>query len=807
MIALLCIVVTGGAMATADAPSRSSTVRIALTSRADVERIARLGIALEGARLRDSSALEITLDEVELRDVRAAGFGVDIVVPDWHAAYAARLLADRPAALPASRVHNFHLGSMGGYLTLAELEAEVDTMHARYPHLIGKRDSIGCSLEGRTLWGVRISGAPVAGNDIPCALFTALHHAREPQGMMVLVYFIWYLLEHYGVNEDITALLNSREVYVVPVVNPDGYAMNAAAFPSGGGLWRKNRRANADGSFGVDLNRNYGFQWGYDDIGSSPVPSDNSYRGAVPFSEPETQAIRDLCAVKKPGCTLNYHGFGNVLIHPWGFSDDATPDSVLYSRIAEFLTAVNYYPHGTGGDMIGYSTNGDSDDWMYGETSMKPRIIAMTPEVGGADDGFWPVPSRIVPLADANLDANIFLTRCAGQHYAMASGGPDPVVDGDTAGVNLLLVNTGAGARSTTATLHFTSDDPGVILPAPRKVALEESTYVPLVVQRSTRSAGGARTTLRVLGEFPGGYFQDSVSFRLGNPALLFSDHADSTSPLWESQSTGSLTTWGFTTRTAYSGPGAYGDSPWGDYPNNYSSTYSLQQLLPLFGTAAELRFMARWDIEPEYDFCLVEASRDSGRTWVSLPGSHTRQGSGASGGKQAPDAHGYDRTRSTWVSENMDLAPVLGTRAMLRFRLESDSYLQRDGFSLDDLRVVLYGPALLGVADAGRPARMSLEQNYPNPFNPGTTIGYTVPGTDDRHQAIGNRHEAIGTRWVRLCVYDLLGREVAVLVDEQKEPGNYTVTWDAGAMASGVYIYRLSSGAGIVTRKMTLVK
>ncbi len=778
-------------MTTADEHPRASTVRIALHSRADVASLARLGIALEGMRLRDSSAIEITLNDDELRKVRAAGIGVEIVVPDWHAAYAARLLADRPAAFPASRVRSFHLGSLGGYLTLEELEAEVDTMHARHPHLIGERDSIGRSLEGRTMWGVRISGSPLSGSGIPCALFTALHHAREPEGMMVLVYFMWYLLEQYGVNEDITALLNSREVYVVPVVNPDGYAHNAVTFPSGGGLWRKNRRANSDGSFGVDLNRNYGFQWGYDDIGSSPVPADNMYRGAAPFSEPETQAIRDLCAVKKPGCALNYHSFGNVLIHPWGFNHSPPPDSLLYLRLAEFLTAGNYYPHGTGRYTIGYPTNGDSDDWMYGETSLKPRIIAMTPEVGGADDGFWPLPSRIAPLADANLDANIFLTRSAGQHYALAAGGPEPVFDGDTVGVDLLLVSTGAGATSATATLHFTSSDPAVIRPAHQTVVLEESTHVLLALQRSTRTTGGAKTTIQVLGKYPGGHFQDSVSFRLGNPVLLFHDSADSTSPLWEAKSTGSLTTWGFTTRTAYSGTGAYADSPWSDYPSNYSSTYTLQQVLPLFGTAAELRFMALWDIEPEYDFCLVEASRDSGRTWVSLPGRHTRQGSGATGGKQPPDSHGYDRTRSTWVGENIDLAPALGTQAMLRFRLESDSYLQRDGFSVDDLRVVLYGPAFLGVADDARPVRMSLEQNYPNPFNPGTTIRFSL----------------VDPQFTILKVYDLLGREVAVLLHEKKEPGNYTVTWDAGGIAGGVYFYRLSAGASVFTRKMTYVK
>jgi len=142
-------------------------------------------------------------------------------------------------------------------------------------------------------------------------------------------------------------------------------------------------------------------------------------------------------------------------------------------------------------------------------------------------------------------------------------------------------------------------------------------------------------------------------------------------------------------------------------------------------------------------------------------------------------------------VGENIDLAPALGTQAMLRFRLESDSYLQRDGFSVDDLRVVLYGPAFLGVADDARPVRMSLEQNYPNPFNPGTTIRFSL----------------VDPQFTILKVYDLLGREVAVLLHEKKEPGNYTVTWDAGGIAGGVYFYRLSAGASVFTRKMTYVK
>ncbi len=797
-----------------NAHSRYSVVRVSLGSGGDLRRIAGLGIALEGVRFRDSSSVELILEESEVRKMRDAGFVAETVVPDWHAAYAARLKSDAPVSLLSTRARGFHLGSMGGYLTLAEVEADVDSMHARYPHLIGARDSIGRSLEGRTMWGVRISGNSGSGVNTPCALFTSLHHAREPEGMMVLIYFMWYVLEQYGADEEITALLNSREIYVVPVVNPDGYAYNTTTYPAGGGLWRKNRHVNDDGSFGVDLNRNYGFQWGYDDIGSGRLQSDDDYRGTAPFSEPETQAIRDLCQRKKPTCALNYHTFSNDLIHPWGYSDLPTQDSLFYKRLAEYLTAHNYYAYGTGGFTLGYITNGDSDDWMYGDTELKPRIFAMTPEVGGADEGFWPLPSRIQPLADANLEANIRLAQCAGQHFAIDTRAVDPIVDGDKWKADFLLVNVGIRAQSTNATLQFESSDVEIVSPVSQNVTLGESTNVSLVLQRRAGTVDGTKATVRMLCEFPGGRSKDSLYFRPGNPVVLLSDSADSTNSLWDAKSSGSLVTWGFTTRDAHSGAGCYADSPWGEYPENYSSTYTLRQTLPLFGTAAELRFFARWDIEPEYDFCLVEASRDSGHTWFSLPGQYTRQSSGASGGKQTTGGWGYDRRKDAWVGERIDLVPVLGTRAMLRFRFESDGYVQRDGFFVDELRVLLYNSAPLGVCEPALPVSMMLEQNYPNPFNPVTTIGFRVagigsqnpgPGTQDPSLNTGNPEP--GTRAVKLTVYDLLGREVAVLVDGPKTPGQYSVSFNAGGLASGVYLCRLTAGGFHDVKKMVVVR
>jgi len=95
-------------------------------------------------------------------------------------------------------------------------------------------------------------------------------------------------------------------------------------------------------------------------------------------------------------------------------------------------------------------------------------------------------------------------------------------------------------------------------------------------------------------------------------------------------------------------------------------------------------------------------------------------------------------------------------------------------------------------------PNEISLWPNYPNPFNPTTGIRYAVPGTRDQGSGASN---------VKLAVYDLLGREVSVLVNERKAPGSYTETFDASGLASGVYLYRLTAGSFVLTRKMVFVR
>src|SRR5262249_18828970 len=157
-----------------------------------------------------------------------------------------------------------------------------------------KLDTIGISIQGRPIWGLRL-GKTVSGPDTrPVAFFNALTHAREPEGMQALFYFVDDLLSKYGTDPSSTFLLDHRVIYIVPVVNPDGYRFNQENYDSLGfpGYHRKNLRdTNGDGvsqieTDGVDINRNYGYMWG--GPGASTSVTDVTYRGAGPFSEPET---------------------------------------------------------------------------------------------------------------------------------------------------------------------------------------------------------------------------------------------------------------------------------------------------------------------------------------------------------------------------------------------------------------------------------------------------------------------------------------------------------------------------------------
>ena len=178
-----------------------------------------------------------------------------------------------------NKLSGFGYGSMGGFYTYNEVIAQLDTMHSLYLNLITAKDSIGSTIQGRPIWAVKISDNPEVDEDEPEIFYNSLIHAKEPEGMMVVIYFMYYLLENYGTDPEVTYLVNNRELYFVPVINPDGCVYNQQISANGGGMWRKNKNTGG----GVDLNRNFGYMWGYDNFGSSPDPSNQCYRGTGPF--------------------------------------------------------------------------------------------------------------------------------------------------------------------------------------------------------------------------------------------------------------------------------------------------------------------------------------------------------------------------------------------------------------------------------------------------------------------------------------------------------------------------------------------
>ncbi len=299
--------------------------------------------------------------------------------------------------------------TMGGYKTLAEIEISLAAIAAGHPEIVAPYGSIGQTLEGRNIPVYKVSDNPLVGENEPKILFTAATHAREVITPEILLNYMNYLTENYGLDSEVTYLVDNREIWFVPVVNPDGYYYNGVTDPWGGGLWRKNRRDNGDGTYGVDLNRNFGYLWGYDDIGSSPDGGDETYRGTGAFSEPETQALRDFIVNGDFNLVVNFHSFADLVLYPWSYQIGSyCDDDSTFTAVGRAVNARNHYYPGPGWAL--YPTNGCCDDWCYGDTTTKGRVPSFTIEVGEAADGFWPAEDRILPLVNENLPVALYLT-------------------------------------------------------------------------------------------------------------------------------------------------------------------------------------------------------------------------------------------------------------------------------------------------------------------------------------------------------------------------------------------------------------
>ncbi len=254
----------------------------------------------------------------------------------------------------------------GGWYTefhpLAEVVAHMDGLAAAYPHLASV-STFGTTLEGRPMRVLSITGA--GGPNRPTIVIEGNQHAREwitPAGTMFVAE---ELLSKYGVDPDVTALVNGLNIYVITNVNPDGYVYSW----DHNRMWRKNRRDNLDGEWGVDLNRNWSTGWGGE--GSSGKTDSQIYRGTEPFSEPETTAMRDfLAGLPRVDAFIDYHAYGQLVLQPWGYTIDLPPDHAELDAVggmmhdaAESLYGSDY-KHGPAYTTI-YPASGIAGDYPY----------------------------------------------------------------------------------------------------------------------------------------------------------------------------------------------------------------------------------------------------------------------------------------------------------------------------------------------------------------------------------------------------------------------------------------------------------
>jgi len=676
---------------------------------------------------------------------------------------------------------NFVTGSMGGFYTYEEFLQQLDSMHTLFPDLIAARDSIDTFLthECRPIYFTRITDNINQNEAEPDVLYPSVHHAREPQSLTQLIYYMWYLFENYGVDDDITALVDQTEMYFVPMLNPDGYNINQTNDPNGGGLWRKNARDNGDGTMGVDLNRNYGYEWGYDNSGSSPNTSSQTYRGPAGFSEPETQAIKWFCEQHEFGLALNYHSYGNYIIYPWGFNDQLTPDSNNFRMITEEMTRYNDYVAGTGMETVGYPVNGDSDDWMYGEQTTKNKILSMTPEVGTQGDGFWPAQSRILPLSQENVHPNLMLAHLVGD-YASIADASSMLIESTTDSIHAEAVRLGlqfngpysfsvepvsANIQSVSTAASLSSMDQGEVVDLGWEITLDGSI------------SAGDEVVYDLVSSFNGFESRVRVTKIFGQATVLLTNDGDLGDFLSE-------TDWGLTTEAFVTPSHSITDSPNAQYFNNVENDLVYNRIIDLRNAdEGILRFAAQWEIEAGWDFAQVKARVIGETQWVPLCAKYSVEGNVY----QDPGQPLWDGFQTSWVDEEVFLTDFLGERIEVKFTLESDQFVTFDGFYIDDLEVVALLPdGLTEFPDTGYVDTIGTTP-------PDTTGGVGIGDKSAEHWSVfPNPTE--GRLYVNAAKGSALQVQVMTLtgavVQEDRIRGSYV---ELGDLETGLYLIRLT--------------
>lgn len=670
---------------------------------------------------------------------------------------------------------NFQLGTMGGFYKYDEMLEQLSLMYQMYPNLISARAPISNfqTINDSSIYWVRISDNPnvdEAGEKE--VMYSAVHHAREPNSMTATIFYMWYLLENYANSEEIQHLLDNTEMYFVPCLNPDGYIYNEVNDPNGGGMHRKNRRNVGTNNKGVDLNRNYSYGWGT--TGVSFDQNDDTYPGTGAFSEVETSAMKWFCENHEFKLAFNAHTYSDLLLFPIGTtSGEFAVHHNYFDRFTGYMVQYNGYSNIKSSGL--YPASGDSDDYMYqDDLSNKPRIFAMTPEIGSAGEGFWPATNKIIPNSKNMIFPNLMLAHIAHQYLIVEDQDPERLA---AASGNFTHIAERIGMDTGNVVVQILPLQNIATIGGPLNYDLAQITPQTGTFAYTLTSGIVVNDTIKYVLEtiYPTWTHRDTIIKLFGTyPAIVFDDATVATN--W----TGNWTT---ETHTSYSPSKAFSDSENGNnaanYQNNSSKTYTYVSGIDLTNANyADAEFFAKWEIEADFDYCQFQVSIDGGNNWIGQCGIYTVPGTSANGSVQPNNKPVYEGTKD-WVREEISLSDYLGEIIKVRFILESDGGLRQDGFYFDDFTIHMG-------------ATNSLFENelyftvYPNPSKDNFVISSSDNLLGSKYSLIDGNGKVVGSNQI------------------DNSTSEYSVS--TSSLSDGVYTLMLTTGDGKTSRPQRIV-
>ncbi len=650
------------------------------------------------------------------------------------------------------------------YVTYEEAVAKLDALAAAYP-AIAQVSSIGTSIQGRSILALKISDDVAVDEDEPEVLFMGNHHAREVISVILPLALADSLTANYGTDARLTEWVDTREIYIVPTINPDGlkYVETSDLF------WRKNRRANGGGSFGVDLNRNYAYEWGHDNNGSSNFPSSETYRGTGPASEPEVAAVQNFIDGRDFVFSISFHSFGNWWLWGPGYKTALGPDQDIFAGYGAQAAAFNGYDPGNPATSTIYITNGDVNDWLYNAPT-HAKGFGMTPEVGNSSDYFNPPASRIPQLVAENIEPSWLALEYADRPGRLAPPG-QPALDA--------LPTSTTGAYDVTWAAPTTAD----------------TEVVEYELVEKTGGAAAADGFESGAGAFSTGGWTVSTTRKFAGAFSLFGGNDDELNNICIARE-GHVVQPGesFTFRAWYNI-----ESNW-DYFYAIVSTDGGRSFTNLAGTNTTMS-------DPNGNNSDNGITGSSSNNWLAMTFPLTDYVGQTVwlGFRYFTDAGTTNAgvwvdevfPVQTWTTSTVLSSSVAGTTFPVSGRTDGTYTYQVRGRDAEGVWGYPSGASSVVVslataaADLGASTRLALEANHPNPFARETTIRFSLPSAGSHS----------------LVVYDVAGRLVRTLSEGVRPAGAAQVTWDGRnsggiQVPSGVYFYRLETPEGRVERR-----